>query len=86
MIKTLFERPKLSLEDLSVILQSILLNVERVENNKKKTRSHIDKRRLQKVINDYTLLYFKIKDLQESVEDKIIRDSQNTEVELSRLW
>ena len=85
-MKLFDDEPNLSLQDLAVILCSIRVNVERVEKEKKKSRSTIDKRIWQSTIDEYTKSYDKIKVLEKSMEKRILRDSYNTEIKVSSLW
>jgi predicted DNA-binding ArsR family transcriptional regulator len=70
---SLVTEAKLSLEDLAIILTSIRVNVERVEKEKKKCRSTIDKANWQSTIDDYTKSYDKVNvsmdDLKKCIDD-----------------
>ena len=83
---SLVTEAKLSLEDLAIILSSIRVNVERVEKEKKRSRSTIDKANWQSTIDDYTKSYNKVNVLMTSVKERIISDNFKTEIKVSRLW
>ena len=83
---SLVTEAKLSLEDLAIILTSIRVNVERVEKEKKKCRSTIDKANWQSTIDDYTKSYDKVNVLMTAVKERIISDNFKTEIKVSSLW
>jgi hypothetical protein len=78
--------PNLNLRDLSFIFSSIRVNLERIEKEKKKSRSKSDKLSWQYTIDEYTKVLNKVEVLEKSLEKRLLRDNYETDVKLSGLW